>query len=310
LHAPLPSSGIDIGATGITGCAEARDALPPEGRRLLACPSGTDISVDGVPFIAMGGDIRVKAPLENSRAYTVKIPVGRNCPVSGSCPIARVAWEASPRTALAGRDYDTDYGWGEPSYADGGGNFPVDSGVEFGRGEVYWESASKANGTRGVLTWEEGEHGLKMITVNVLRLGGWRPSRFVSFGVGLVEGVYHPGKRTIGVTIAGCVERYAAARPALAGSFGSSDGADQFDGQPGSCRSESEARCGDAVLTQVEECDDGNSISGDGCSGTCTVEAMYTCAGGTLTSADVCSRDRALEESTQWLEPDVDAVSR
>jgi cysteine-rich repeat protein len=34
------------------------------------------------------------------------------------------------------------------------------------------------------------------------------------------------------------------------------------------------ARCGDAVVTAPETCDDGNTTPGDGCSATCTVEAV------------------------------------
>jgi fibro-slime domain-containing protein len=35
--------------------------------------------------------------------------------------------------------------------------------------------------------------------------------------------------------------------------------------------------CGDGVITGNEQCDDGNTVSGDGCSSTCQVEAHYTC---------------------------------
>ena len=36
--------------------------------------------------------------------------------------------------------------------------------------------------------------------------------------------------------------------------------------------------CGDGVINQAsEQCDDGNSIPGDGCSGICKIEAYYTC---------------------------------
>lgn len=37
-------------------------------------------------------------------------------------------------------------------------------------------------------------------------------------------------------------------------------------------------------------CDDGNSVSGDGCSSTCQLEAGWTCTGGSPTSKDVCSK--------------------
>ncbi|EKX50957.1 hypothetical protein GUITHDRAFT_103539 [Guillardia theta CCMP2712] len=36
-------------------------------------------------------------------------------------------------------------------------------------------------------------------------------------------------------------------------------------------------RCGDGVLTAPEQCDDGNSVSGDGCSSTCQVEQGWEC---------------------------------
>src|SRR6185437_7311515 len=35
--------------------------------------------------------------------------------------------------------------------------------------------------------------------------------------------------------------------------------------------------CGDGVIEGSEECDDGNTMSGDGCSAICTVEPWYTC---------------------------------
>jgi fibro-slime domain-containing protein len=36
--------------------------------------------------------------------------------------------------------------------------------------------------------------------------------------------------------------------------------------------------CGDGILTAGEQCDDGNTVSGDGCSSTCTVEAGWQCS--------------------------------
>eukprot|EP00960_Hanusia_phi_P007827 223922-Hanusia_phi.AAC.4 len=36
-------------------------------------------------------------------------------------------------------------------------------------------------------------------------------------------------------------------------------------------------RCGDGIVTAPEECDDGNSVSGDGCSSTCQVEQGWEC---------------------------------
>jgi len=39
----------------------------------------------------------------------------------------------------------------------------------------------------------------------------------------------------------------------------------------------------------INECDDGNLDSGDGCSPTCTIEPGYVCSGGNLTSSDTCT---------------------
>jgi fibro-slime domain-containing protein len=36
-------------------------------------------------------------------------------------------------------------------------------------------------------------------------------------------------------------------------------------------------KCGDGLLTGWEECDDGNTVSGDGCTGACKVEPGYAC---------------------------------
>ena len=38
----------------------------------------------------------------------------------------------------------------------------------------------------------------------------------------------------------------------------------------------------------TEQCDDGNTVSGDGCSSTCTVEPNFICVGGSLTTPDIC----------------------
>ncbi len=39
------------------------------------------------------------------------------------------------------------------------------------------------------------------------------------------------------------------------------------------------ASCGDGAVAGAEACDDGNTVSGDGCSAACAVEAGYTCSG-------------------------------
>ena len=36
-------------------------------------------------------------------------------------------------------------------------------------------------------------------------------------------------------------------------------------------------------------CDDGNTISGDGCSSTCSIEKGYKCIGATSSTKDTCS---------------------
>jgi cysteine-rich repeat protein len=54
---------------------------------------------------------------------------------------------------------------------------------------------------------------------------------------------------------------------------------------PPDCRPGSSAVCGDGVATGREECDDGNTTSGDGCSATCTLEDVSAlCAGVPATS--------------------------
>jgi len=52
--------------------------------------------------------------------------------------------------------------------------------------------------------------------------------------------------------------------------------------------------CGDGRLTGLEECDDGNTVDGDGCSVTCTVERNrgFFCPGGDTIQASVCSYGR------------------
>jgi len=47
--------------------------------------------------------------------------------------------------------------------------------------------------------------------------------------------------------------------------------------------------CGDGYQAGDEECDEGDSESGDGCSSTCEVECGYTCTGGSPTTADECT---------------------
>ena len=62
-------------------------------------------------------------------------------------------------------------------------------------------------------------------------------------------------------------------------------------------------RCGDGVNYGLNECDDGNTLSGDGCSSTCAVEQGWSCAKGSYTSRDVCLSHRTqiiAINVTQW----------
>ena len=47
-------------------------------------------------------------------------------------------------------------------------------------------------------------------------------------------------------------------------------------------------KCGDGFNYGLNECDDGNTLNGDGCSSTCAVESDYVCTGGSYTSSDTC----------------------
>jgi len=47
--------------------------------------------------------------------------------------------------------------------------------------------------------------------------------------------------------------------------------------------------CGDGVIWGAEECDDGNSVSGDGCSASCAVEAGFECDGQPSVCELMCS---------------------
>jgi len=50
-----------------------------------------------------------------------------------------------------------------------------------------------------------------------------------------------------------------------------------------------ETNCGDGLLSELyEECDDNNTLSGDGCSEDCVVENGWNCSGGSLTSKSTC----------------------
>ncbi|MDY0000975.1 MAG: DUF4215 domain-containing protein [Polyangia bacterium] len=53
------------------------------------------------------------------------------------------------------------------------------------------------------------------------------------------------------------------------------------------CPEKEKARCGNGVTESGEECDDGNTVSGDGCSATCTTEAAV-CGNGRREGAEEC----------------------
>ena len=46
--------------------------------------------------------------------------------------------------------------------------------------------------------------------------------------------------------------------------------------------------CGDQKNMGILECDDGNTISGDGCSSECLKEENFLCVGGTYKTPDIC----------------------
>ena len=47
--------------------------------------------------------------------------------------------------------------------------------------------------------------------------------------------------------------------------------------------------CGDGKNYGIYQCDDGNTVSGDGCSKLCSIETGYVCSGGTTTTKDTCT---------------------
>jgi cysteine-rich repeat protein len=52
--------------------------------------------------------------------------------------------------------------------------------------------------------------------------------------------------------------------------------------------SNSNGVCGDGVLDNGEQCDDGNNISGDGCSASCSIETAGHCGDGHLDNGETC----------------------
>ena len=65
------------------------------------------------------------------------------------------------------------------------------------------------------------------------------------------------------------------------------------DNHAGAVPSNCSMICGDGkhvrTVLQSEKCDDGNTVSGDGCSDICEIEEYYTCTGGTMSSPDYCT---------------------
>ena len=48
------------------------------------------------------------------------------------------------------------------------------------------------------------------------------------------------------------------------------------------------SKCGDGIRDDYEDCDDSNTVSGDGCSSICELEPDWQCAGGSFSSKDTC----------------------
>ncbi len=80
------------------------------------------------------------------------------------------------------------------------------------------------------------------------------------------------------------------------------DGAANSDSTPDACRSDCKlARCGDGVVDSDEECDDGNTVSCDGCSFDCKLESAMADADGNGV-ADVCDVCRGFRDPKKPLD--------
>ncbi len=53
--------------------------------------------------------------------------------------------------------------------------------------------------------------------------------------------------------------------------------------------------CGDGVVDAAEQCDDGNTVSGDGCSALCRTEQQGTCGNGIIESGEQCDDSNTVE---------------
>ncbi len=95
------------------------------------------------------------------------------------------------------------------------------------------------------------------------------------------------------------------ARAATGGSGGSlmiglgGEAASEQGGEPTTCPvgepgCGNEPGCGDGVIDAGEECDDGNSLPGDGCNGVCVIEANSVCppTGGPCVSTIICGNGK------------------
>lgn len=60
------------------------------------------------------------------------------------------------------------------------------------------------------------------------------------------------------------------------------------DGCSATCINQAAPACGDSMLQAGEDCDDGNTVSGDGCSATCSDEGIPACGDGILQSGEAC----------------------
>jgi cysteine-rich repeat protein len=60
------------------------------------------------------------------------------------------------------------------------------------------------------------------------------------------------------------------------------------DGCSSTCQSEGSASCGNGAVDPGEACDDGNKTSGDGCSSACQSEAAGACGNGTVDPGEQC----------------------
>ncbi len=60
------------------------------------------------------------------------------------------------------------------------------------------------------------------------------------------------------------------------------------DGCSAQCEEENAGTCGDNTLDPGEECDDGNTVSGDGCSATCVSEVAQECGNNILEQGEEC----------------------